>query len=103
MALPWPDNTFHVYVSSYLLDLLPEVELRQAISELESVLKPDGHAVLITMTTELQGVSGFRRLVYRLMNELYCIGYEKGRWNPIWKFLFAGMRRIAGRLLWGST
>jgi hypothetical protein len=42
------------------------------------------------MTTELDGLSRFRKLFYRLMNEFYCLGYHRGRWNPIWKFLFAG-------------
>lgn len=89
-ALPWPDNSFDVYVSSYLFDLLPETELRSALKEMERVLVPDGHAILITMTTELDGVSWVMRQIYRLMNELYTLGYHKGRWNSIWKFLFAG-------------
>lgn len=90
MNLPWPDNTFDLYVSSYLFDLLPEEELRKAITELERILVPDGYAILITMTTELKDVPGLMRFIYRLMNEFYYLGYHKGRWNPIWKFLFAG-------------
>lgn len=88
--LPWEDNTFDLYVSSYLFDLLPEPELRQALHEMERVLSPDGYAILITMTTELDDVPWFKRSVYRLMNEFYCLGYHKGRWNPLWRFLFAG-------------
>lgn len=90
LELPWPDNTFDLYVSSYLFDLLPEIELRQAILDMERVLRPDGYAILITMTTELDGVHKLIKLIYRLMNELYCLGYHKGRWNAVWKFLFAG-------------
>ena len=89
-SLPWPDNTFDLYVSSYLFDLLPEAELRQAVREMERVLVPDGHAILITMTTELEGMPGSKRLIFRAMNELYCLGYHTGRWNPFCKFLFAG-------------
>lgn len=89
-SLPWPDSTFDLYVSSYLFDLLPEAELRQAIREMERVLVPDGYAILITMTTELDGMSRLRKLISRAMNELYRLGYNNGRWNPIWKFLFAG-------------
>lgn len=89
-ALPWQENTFDLYVSSYLFDLLPDVELRQALKEMERVLAPDGYAILVTMTTELDDIRWFRKPFYRLMNELYCIGYHKGRWNPIWRFLFAG-------------
>lgn len=89
-SLPWPDNTFDLYVSSYLFDLLPEVELKQALKEMERVLVPDGYAILVTMTTELDEIRWFRQPLYRLMNEFYCVGYHKGRWNPIWRFLFAG-------------
>lgn len=88
--LPWEENTFDLYLSSYLFDLLPEEELRESIQEMERVLRPDGYAILITMTTELDGVSPFMKVIYRLMNELYTLGYKNGRWNPIWKFLFAG-------------
>ena len=88
--LPWPEATFDLYVSSYLFDLLPEPELRQTIQEMERVLRPDGYAILITMTTELDGASRLMKPIYRLMNEFYCLGYDKGRWNPIWQTLFAG-------------
>jgi hypothetical protein len=57
---------------------------------MERVLRPDGYAILITMTTELEGVPRIKKFFFRLMNELYCLGYYKGRWNPIWKSLFAG-------------
>lgn len=90
LALPWPEGSVDLYVSSYLFDLLPEAELRRAILEVQRVLRPDGYAILITMTTELDGVPRLTKFFYRLMNELYCLGYHKGRWNPIWKALFAG-------------
>lgn len=89
-ALPWEENTFDLYVSSYLFDLLPELELKQALKEMERVLMPDGYAILVTMTTELDDVPWLSRSFFRMMNELYCLGYHKGRWNPIWRFLFAG-------------
>ena len=88
--LPWGDNTFDLYVSSYLFDLLPQEELKQALREMERVLRPDGYAILVTMTTELQDLPWLSRSFYRLMNEFYAIGYHKGRWNFIWRFLFAG-------------
>jgi ubiquinone/menaquinone biosynthesis C-methylase UbiE len=90
LNLPWQDNTFDLYVSSYLFDLLPEKELRKAILHMERVLRPDGYAILITMTTELDGVNKFIKFIFRLMNEIYCFGYYRGRWNAVWKFLFAG-------------
>ncbi|MDH3986335.1 MAG: class I SAM-dependent methyltransferase, partial [Gammaproteobacteria bacterium] len=89
-TLPWEDNTFDLYVSSYLFDLLPETELRQALREMERILVPDGYAILVTMTTELDDIPWVSRTFYKLMNECYCLGYHKGRWNPIWRFLFAG-------------
>ena len=89
-TLPWADSTFDLYVSSYLFDLLPEAELRHALKEMERVLAPDGYAILITMSTELDDVPWLSRTFYRFMNELYCLGYHKGRWNPVWRFLFAG-------------
>jgi ubiquinone/menaquinone biosynthesis C-methylase UbiE len=90
MKLPYHDEAFDLYVSSYLFDLLNEEELGRAINEMERVLVPDGHAVLITMTTELDDIWWPKRLFYRIMNELYCLCYDKGRWNLIWRFLFAG-------------
>lgn len=90
LNLPWQDNTFDLYVSSYLFDLLPEKELKKAILNMERVLRPDGYAILITMTTELDGVNKLIKFIFRLMNEIYCLGYYRGRWNAVWKFLFAG-------------
>ena len=88
--MPWDDNFFDLYVSSYLFDLLPEDEVRQAILEMGRILKPGGYAILVTMTTELEGASLIKKNFYRLMNEFYCMGYERGRWNLIWKLLFDG-------------
>ena len=88
--LPWETNTFDLYVSSYLFDLLPEAELRKALEEMERVLAPDGFAILITMTTELDDIPRVPRFFYRIANELYSLLYHKGRWNPLWRFLFAG-------------
>ena len=88
--MPWANNSFDLYVSSYLFDLLPEVEIKKAIVEMERILKPDGYAILITMTTEFEDVSLIHKSFYRLMNEFYCLGYDKGRWNQLWKMIFDG-------------
>jgi ubiquinone/menaquinone biosynthesis C-methylase UbiE len=88
--LPYPDRCFDLYVSSYLFDLLNDEEIESGLVEMERVLEPDGHAILITMTTELADVRGPVRFLCRVTNELYCLGYHRGRWNGIWKFLFAG-------------
>jgi ubiquinone/menaquinone biosynthesis C-methylase UbiE len=88
-ALPHKDESFDLYISSYLFDLLSDDEIMRAINEMERVLMLDGHAILITMTTEISDIWWPRRIYSRIMNELYCLGYYRGRWNFIWKFLFA--------------
>jgi ubiquinone/menaquinone biosynthesis C-methylase UbiE len=88
--LPYPDKTFDLYVSSYLFDLLNDEEIGSTVTEMERVLTPGGHAILITMTTELDDLRGPVRFLCRVANELYCLGYHRGRWNRIWRFLFAG-------------
>jgi len=88
--LPYSDGTFDLYVSTYLLDLLNDEEIKYTVKEMERVLAPQGHAILITMTTELDDVRWPIRFLCRITNELYCLGYDRGRWNRIWRFLFAG-------------
>ena len=88
--LPYPDESFDLYISSYLFDLLNDEEITSTIREMERVLAPDGHAILICMTTELDDASVPIRFLCRVTNELYCLGYDHGRWNGIWRFLFAG-------------
>jgi len=88
--LPYADGTFDLYISSYLFDLLNNEEIEAALREMERVLSPNGHAILITMTTEISDVRAPVRFLWRITNELYCLGYYRGRWNGIWKFLFAG-------------
>jgi ubiquinone/menaquinone biosynthesis C-methylase UbiE len=88
--LPYPDASFDLYISSYLFDLLNDEEIESSLVEMERVLEPDGHAILITMTTELDDVYWPLRFLFRVANELYCLGYDRGRWNGIWKSLFAG-------------
>jgi ubiquinone/menaquinone biosynthesis C-methylase UbiE len=88
--LPYRDASFELYVSSYLFDLLNDEEIAATLAEMERILVPNGHAILITMTTELDDMWPPTRLLCRVTNELYCLGYHRGRWNAMWKFLFAG-------------
>jgi ubiquinone/menaquinone biosynthesis C-methylase UbiE len=88
--LPYPDGNFDLYVSSYLFDLLNDAEIEATLAEMARVLAPNGHAILITMTTELDQTLAPIRILCRITNEIYCLGYHRGRWNAIWKFLFAG-------------
>jgi ubiquinone/menaquinone biosynthesis C-methylase UbiE len=88
--LPFREGSLDLYVSSYLFDLLNDEEIESTIMEMERVLAPDGHAILITMTTELGDAPSPIRFLCRIANELYCLGYHEGRWNRVWSFLFAG-------------
>ncbi len=88
--LPYGDASFDLYASTYLFDLLSDRESRLALREMERVLSPGGRAILLTMTTEVGGSASPVRVGFRCLNELYRLGYERGRWNPVWRFLFAG-------------
>ncbi len=88
--LPYANASFDLYISSYLFDLLNDAEIESGLAEMERVLEPDGHAILITMTTELDDMRGPFRFLCRVANELYCLGYHHGRWNALWRILFAG-------------
>jgi ubiquinone/menaquinone biosynthesis C-methylase UbiE len=88
--LPFADGAFDLYASSYLFDLLGPSELTAALGEMERVLAPGGRALLVTMTTEVDGSSAAGDALRRCMNALYALGYERGRWNAVWRFLFAG-------------
>ena len=88
--VPYPSGIFDLYVSSYLFDLLNDEEIEATLAEMARVLTQNGHAILITMTTELDDVRWPIRFLCRLTNELYALGYHHGRWNRIWRFLFAG-------------
>lgn len=90
MHMPYADDSFDLCVSSYLLDLLNDDEVSWTLTELDRVLKPGGEALLLTMTTEFHGATLLRNMVGRISNELYCLGYHKGRWNCIWSRLFSG-------------
>lgn len=90
MNMPYADQSFDLCLSSYLLDLLNEDEIIRTLAEMDRVLKPGGQALLLTMTTEFQESTLLRKIAGRLSNMLYCKGYENGRWNPIWRGLFAG-------------
>jgi len=48
LALPFPAGEFTVAVASYVLHVLPEALLQQALSELARVLRPGGRLITIT-------------------------------------------------------
>jgi ubiquinone/menaquinone biosynthesis C-methylase UbiE len=50
LHLPLPDDSFEVVTNSYMLDLLPVVDIRNVLAEYKRVLKPGGTLVLANMT-----------------------------------------------------
>ena len=65
--LPFPDKTFDVLYSSYMLDLIPLADLPVVLGEFARVLKPGGRLVLVNLSK--------RHPVPVLYEKLY-------RWKP---------------------
>ena len=63
VRLPLPDSSVDRVVSTYLLDLLSESDIRLAISETLRILMPGGKLCLVSLT---HGVTFTSRIVSRL-------------------------------------
>jgi hypothetical protein len=63
------------------------------VSNHSSVLS-NSRAILSKISAPISGqvmdMAWPTRLLCHVTNEIYCLGYDRGRWNGIWKFLFAG-------------
>jgi ubiquinone/menaquinone biosynthesis C-methylase UbiE len=68
LHFPLPDHSVDRVVSTYVLDLLPETDVRQAISEARRVLIPDGKLCLVSLT---QGVTVVSRIFIALWSALF--------------------------------
>ena len=68
MFFPLPDHSVDRVVSAYVLDLLSESDMRQAVSEASRVLKPDGKLCLVSLT---HGVTLMSRIVCALWSQLF--------------------------------
>jgi ubiquinone/menaquinone biosynthesis C-methylase UbiE len=68
MHIPLPDRAASHVVSTYVFDLLPEDEIRQAIAEARRVLAPGGRLCLASMT---RGNTAASRLLCALWEGLY--------------------------------
>ena len=66
-ALAFEDDSFDLVTSAYVLDILPEPEIRQALAELARVLRPGGRMVLCHVTLA-------ERRAHRLPELLYGSG-----------------------------
>ena len=68
MCFPLPDHSVDRVVSTYVLDLLSETDIRQAISEVYRVLMPGGKLCLVSLT---YGVTFASRIVCALWSQLF--------------------------------
>jgi ubiquinone/menaquinone biosynthesis C-methylase UbiE len=68
LHFPLPDHSVDRVVSAYVLDLLPETDIRQAISEARRVLIPSGKLCLVSLT---QGVTFVSRIFIALWSALF--------------------------------
>jgi ubiquinone/menaquinone biosynthesis C-methylase UbiE len=68
MRFPLPDHSVDRVVSTYVLDLLSEADIRQAISEARRVLKPSGKLCLVSLT---QAVTLISRIFIALWSALF--------------------------------
>jgi ubiquinone/menaquinone biosynthesis C-methylase UbiE len=70
MSFPLPDHSVDRVVSTYVLDLLSEEDIRRVISEARRVLIPDGKLCLVSLT---QGVTFVSRIVIALWSALFSV------------------------------
>lgn len=63
MPLNVPDASFDCFVSTYVLDLLPETEITRLLAEAHRILMPGGQLCLVSLS---YGASFFSRLVVSL-------------------------------------
>jgi ubiquinone/menaquinone biosynthesis C-methylase UbiE len=68
MLFPLPDNSVDRVVSTYVLDLLSESDIRQVISEAYRVLMPGGKLCLVSLT---DGMTFASRIVSALWSVLF--------------------------------
>jgi hypothetical protein len=68
MHFPLPDHSIDCVVSAYVLDLLPEEDILQAISEARRMLIPGGKLCLVSLT---QGVSFISRIFIAVWSAVF--------------------------------
>jgi ubiquinone/menaquinone biosynthesis C-methylase UbiE len=70
ILFPLPDHSVDRVISTYVLDLLSESDMRQAISEANRVLMPDGKLCLVSLT---YGIPLVPRIVSALWSGIFCL------------------------------
>jgi len=68
LRFPLPDHSVDCVVSTYVLDLLSETDIRSAISETRRVLIPSGKLCLVSLT---QGVTFVSRIVCAMWSVIF--------------------------------
>ena len=68
MHFPLPDHSIDCFISTYVLDLLPEEDILQAISEARRMLMPGGKLCLVSLT---QGVSFVSRIFIAVWSAVF--------------------------------
>ena len=66
LDLPFPDNTFDLWVNNYMFDLIPFSEMGRILSEFRRVLKEKGRLVLVNMTESESAGGNLYGVIYRL-------------------------------------
>jgi selT/selW/selH-like putative selenoprotein len=67
--LPYEDNAFDRFVATYVLDLLPQSVIHQALSEARRVLRPNGKLCIVNST---EGATPVSRIVGSVWKRVYA-------------------------------
>jgi ubiquinone/menaquinone biosynthesis C-methylase UbiE len=68
--LPYPDCSFDRFVTTYVLDLLPEPAIDFVLNEARRLLRPNGKLCVITST---EGVTAVSRVVTSIWKRIYAL------------------------------
>ena len=68
--LPYPDCSFDRFVTTYVLDLLPEPAIDHVLNEARRLLRPNGKLCVVTST---EGVTAVSRVVTAIWKSIYAL------------------------------
>jgi demethylmenaquinone methyltransferase/2-methoxy-6-polyprenyl-1,4-benzoquinol methylase len=76
-SLPFSNDSFDILYNSYMLDLIPSVDMPMVLGEFRRVLKPGGRLVLVSLTKENPEGSSLWEQAYQVLPstlETYVFG-----------------------------
>ena len=79
--LPFEDASFDVLYNGYMLDLMPEADMPQILSEFKRVLRPGGRLVLLNMSKP-DGQPTARERLYKALPSILTL-YLLGGCRPV--------------------